>query len=868
MGKIRNIIQTVQNREIIKTAPDIVVYLDGLPYLENSFLTTNASNPFLVNHNDYVTSFSGNYDTDQMIPTCNITLAIPAHQRYMFQAPGGNNLIKTMMQVQVFLKGYYFAADGNTLFNRVFKGFTSHVSHTDDGKMLLISIQCSGILGFFEMMQIDLSPAIQSSSPISVTPLKSILNGMSPYQQLAFTFLYPSNTDGFYTNALPGFSSAIQDTPYFDAVQSGFVAKWQTILAEICQDAHIYGLQNKDVQDVVTFLKSIASASTNKGTKSWSFLAAQEAFYTNIKESQQATDMQNTAKIQQFLPDMGIGSISLVNGRVVTRLEFLRTLSHLINYECYQDIDGQIIIKPPLYNLDVTNLGSTVSTTTSTSSSNNNPPITKANNPFIVHLSEITNETMTEDQGAVRATRMVIQGNTTTDTQFHQNGPTMRATAEFMDLSKLSQFGLREEPARTIPWLLNNETASCFAQAAAELALANKGFRTYSFSIPARPEIKLGFPMFIPHRDMYGYVKNVSISFTIGGEATMNITLDTLRRRAMFPQAQTKNGQTGVVYVAQPNLVLKWVQGGSTQPAVSDTSNSPANQIGDVITVPKPPNSPSITADQAALIAFQQQQMGSYYALSSDTTNASWQVQADSDNVWSASDPTNASGFSRSVSVNEDFNFYQAVRTTIPYTDEKGYELVAPFPWGRWLDVNTAIQEFTQDGYVFKPATQDSTYAILNGANTFIYAGMTTPTSSTDASSQLSTALASTPQAGGSTSTSSGNTSTAAPGATPSSPSSAQPDITVFELNYSNFTPGGANGIIQVAQPSNSLTATALAAAGAAETLKVNMFLTGTAPKPDQTLASKVQATSNGGLSAGQGTNQIPLSPGQFASND
>ena len=181
MGKIRDIMQTVQDREIVKTAPDIVVYLEGFPYLKNSYLTTSSNNPFLVNHNDYVTAFNATYDTDQAIPTCNITMAVPAHLRFMFQAPGGNNLIKTMMQVQVFAKGYYFAPDGNTLFNRVFKGYTSHVTHTDDGKTLLISIQCAGILGFFEMMQVDLHPAAQSSAPAQVTPLKSILAGMSPY---------------------------------------------------------------------------------------------------------------------------------------------------------------------------------------------------------------------------------------------------------------------------------------------------------------------------------------------------------------------------------------------------------------------------------------------------------------------------------------------------------------------------------------------------------------------------------------------------------------------------------------------------------------------------------------------------------------
>src|SRR5271154_2643863 len=336
MGKIRNLMQSVQEREIIKTAPDLVVYLEGLPYIKNAYLTTNPSQPYLVNFNDYVTGFNGNYDMQAMIPTATVSLSVPAHLRYLFQAPGGNNVIKTMMQIQVFVKGYYFAPDGNTLFQRVFKGYTSHVTHSDDGKTLLISIQCKGILGFFEMMQIDLSPSIQSSSPMQVTPLKTTLANMTPYQQMAFTFLYPSLTDGFYVNAIGPLGTAIQDTQYYAAVQDGLVAKWQTIIADICQEAHIYGLQTKDVTDVISFLSGIAQKSTFKGFKGWSFLATEQAFQSNIKESQTNDSLIDIEKIRRFHPDLGIGAVQLINGKVVTRLEFLRTICHLINYEVYQ----------------------------------------------------------------------------------------------------------------------------------------------------------------------------------------------------------------------------------------------------------------------------------------------------------------------------------------------------------------------------------------------------------------------------------------------------------------------------------------------------------------------------------------------------
>ena len=884
MGKIRNLMQSCQTRELIKTSPDMVCYLEGLPYLKNNYLTTNPSQPFLVNFNDHITAFNASYDIDQMMPVCTISMAVPAHLRYLYQAPGGNNLIKTMMQVQVFVKGYYFANDGNTLFNRVFKGYTSHVTHTDDGKTLLISIQCEGILGFFNMMQIDLSPAIQHSGPMTVTPLTNTLANMSPYAQMAFMFLYPSLTDGFYTNSLAApttiQATALTGQNYYDAVQDGLVAKWQPILADICREAHIFGLVQKDIKDVDAFLNDIASASDKRGSKAWSFLSAQTHFFTKVPESEAAstptssfpTSVYDVEAIRGLHADMGIGSISLINGGIVTRLEQLRIITSLINYECYQDIDGQIIIKPPLYNLDVTNLGSGTASDAAAKYHKSHPKndITNANNPFIIHLAEISNEVETEDQGAVRATRMVIQSNTTTDTQFPQAPGSARPTAEFIDLPKLSQFGLREEPARTVPWYVGGDIFGIFAQAASDLARSNRGFRTYSFTMPLRPEIKLGFPLFIPHCDMYGYVKSVSIQYQIGGSATMSVTLDTLRKRPMFPQVQPNaNGTPGVIFVAQPNLVLKWTKGsatpGSTSTAVSDPSASPANLNGQQATVPVAPSvtkssafskNPPISPDQQSLLNYQQQVIGSYFALSSDTTDASWRIQPDT-GVWSAPNPSSASVFSRLVQGNADFNFYAAIRTTVPYTDEKGYEVLAPFPWGRWLDIKTALQEFTRDGYVYQPDSTNTDFHQTQAVNAFLYAGLSATTGTADPSSELLDALSSLQSYIGVTPT---------VGETPAQSQSFTDtqrqltDITTFELDYSGFTPGGADSIIQVEQPPDSLGAAVLVATEAAEQQKVSMFLTGAPPQPDLTLASQIKAATN--LSPGAG--QIPLTPGQF----
>ena len=141
---IRTIAQTAQEREVVKLAPDIIVYLDGIPYQLNYFVNDpiTGNSYTVVNFNNYVNSFQAGYGTDLMVPSGSINLVVPNYDKYLFQMPGGNNLIQPMQQVQVYAKGYNMATTGDTVYRRVFKGLVSHVAYNDDGKALQISFQC------------------------------------------------------------------------------------------------------------------------------------------------------------------------------------------------------------------------------------------------------------------------------------------------------------------------------------------------------------------------------------------------------------------------------------------------------------------------------------------------------------------------------------------------------------------------------------------------------------------------------------------------------------------------------------------------------------------------------------------------------
>src|SRR5271170_3588590 len=471
---IRNIAQTVQEREIIKTCPDVVVFIDGLPYLINLYINDPASSgsqTTLVNFNDHVVSFSASYDTDTMVPNCTVQLQVPNFQKFLYQMPGGNNLLQTMAQIQVYAKSYYMAATGDTVYRRVFKGVTSNIAYNDNGKTLEISVQCQGIMHLLERMNTNIHPSVNTSHHTGVqqTIWQSKYGTGNCFEVLAAVFLDVFRSDMFQFGSLQNLN--FNKDPFSQAVQRGYMAKWQSILWNMAGDVHIFGPYQNTLNTTPSPMaksraygkpdKNVAHNSVQKISKKAEkdLFSQYETYYGNI-----AT----------YFPFRNLTALDLKNSVIVNRLDIIREVTAKMDYEAYQDIDGKIIIKPPLYNLDVVNLGTRTSPLTtlpqtsvvsasgapaaaSPGGSNNslsNPAtaIYENNNPFVIYLSEMLTEQESEDQAAIRRTRTTVCGNVLRSLG-NDYDDFLKQVAEYIDISKLAKFGLREEPLYSVPWI-------------------------------------------------------------------------------------------------------------------------------------------------------------------------------------------------------------------------------------------------------------------------------------------------------------------------------------------------------------------------------------------------------------------------------
>jgi hypothetical protein len=251
--------------------------------------------------------------------------------------------------------------------------------------------------------------------------------------------------------------------------------------------------------------------------------------------------------------------------------------------------------------------------------------------------------------------------------------------ASFNDFALMDQFGLRQEPMKPVQ-MLGNNTNAYVTYAIAEVARATMNWRTYSCTIPFRPEMHVGFPIYLPHLDIYGYPTNISWSYTRGGEATMTLNCGAVRPRSMFEQQKsTSKGVDGKYTTTMemtfiPNMVYKWSS--YAQPVSADEPppvrlTDPSGDGNKVYRTENPPLEPLtdmvFQTGKGNLNSFVQN-------LKSSTVgqNMAWRLMPGAGGFFSTAKPV-------------DEKYYDEIRLrSIPYTDDKGFLLITPFPLGRF----------------------------------------------------------------------------------------------------------------------------------------------------------------------------------------
>ena len=561
---------------IVQHTPDCVVTVNG--YLE---IPGCPSCNGRIDLQNYITSVTVD-STLEPPASATVAMFIPSVDNQFFFRDG-DFLLQPGLEIRIYMRGYFpqkflTKEDADRVgansagFNpadvpvypyyHVFHGVVTSVSHEYSGGDYTATLTCADTLNFWNTLKVSTNGAV-----LGVRPDSSLVD----YSLYGHTFMGASPYSIIYTLFRVGFGAAggveynFQVESNIDGNSSALglslykaaALYWENRWSSRTMNLKMYGadgtLYNGFEQAYLgafegrspEVLEKLSSRPSNFDRNSFDSssdprvrdlmrqfgynpLSSRIALTTST-DGKTATTI-DVVKMQAFTYDVSLlGNVSVFETEYATKMEIAEAVKEVSGFEFFQDATGDLVFKPPFYNLD-----------TSTD------PVFIIEDRDLISISETANEP--------EATMVKVKGS--------QLKPNLKVgleawllpSAVFIDYRLVAQFGWREAGPFECNYL--TDTKSLYATAINRLDLLNAGAKSAQINIPLRPEIRLGYPVYVRFIDSYYYVTGLSHSFAYGGQCTTSITGVAKRSKFNAPGLPPGTREANVTDIRLDNLYL------------------------------------------------------------------------------------------------------------------------------------------------------------------------------------------------------------------------------------------------------------------------------------------------------------------------
>lgn len=334
----------------------------------------------------------------------------------------------------------------------------------------------------------------------------------------------------------------------FNTAQAAFLSRTKS--AEITSlTRQRFRLEGKHPLDVGIAASSAAMAGMT------SDLQAEALLYTTRMQEGDANSTVpkfelNVAEMIAFVSNIQEwGQVQLFESTYESKMDIAQKVCEVTGFEFYQDVDGDFVFKPPMYNLD-----------TSTSR--------------VYRLEDIDIISINFDEKEPEVTYMTIKGSGMTnqlgvglDNEWGKRG-------QYIDYRLVAQYGWRPGNYESQYY---NDSRSMYYAAMNRLDVKNASCKSASITIPLRPEIRPGYPVYIPYLDCFYYCNSFNHSFSVGGQCTTTLQMIAKRAKFFAPGDPTMVAQginaINLAYPAFPSLPLQ-VEGPDGRPYLQGFPNA------------------------------------------------------------------------------------------------------------------------------------------------------------------------------------------------------------------------------------------------------------------------------------------------------
>ena len=443
----------------------------------------------------------------------------------------------------------------------VFHGVVINVGGNYSGGVQTISVQCASMLHFWQYHQVVANANVAGGGPSTGRGAISVVGhnftGWHPYA-IMYALYYSEH------GAAAGVEWSVSQKTNTTAVSSETGEQMQSLLfkywekrfqskairlrlhaatGELYSAAQAAFLGRMSTEDLTSLVRgtygpkmkrahNIASAMAftmlfNEKQRQ-SLVVATKASESDPNSPKPSADV-SMAEMQAFVLDLGkVGQPEIFTTSYESKLDIANKVCEVTGFEFYQDVDGDFVFKPPFYNLD-------------TSSSR------------VYRIEDIDIININFDEKEPQVTYMIAKNegveNITSTGMSNEYGP----RGHYVDWRLVSQFGWR--PGYMETTYFANRSALFYASMN-RMTVLNAPINSATVTVPERPEIRPGYPMYITYLDCFYYLHSFSHSHSVGGQCTTSLQL--IAKRAKF-HAPGNLSKTGIeaIDLADPSLPQK-----------------------------------------------------------------------------------------------------------------------------------------------------------------------------------------------------------------------------------------------------------------------------------------------------------------------
>jgi hypothetical protein len=494
---------TFVQKKVLTQVPDAFVYVNGSPYVK---ICPKQGCNGQIDVNDYVTSINTSLSNNTTVGTAGFSLSIPKHgDKGAFVVRGGRVFgLNLMDEIDIYFKARFPNFNGEYQYHRAFWGVITNIEESYSAGSQTIQVNCESILKWLQIMKTNEHFALNSLSMISDrTLLSAALAYGKSYANLNVYEIIQSTVDITYLNiVVPNGLAAETAEINNEKVSVGplnptnmqLIDYWRERFKRVKASLKMFGTGGIIYNEVKNLSKNEESKKNNKieGAMQKNPLTAFKINY----DPKSLFDFRPFAKYDEGkAPDTNSNTYK-------NNLEIISETKSYIGFEFYMDTTGDLVFKPPFFNLD-----------------------TRSNKIYTLEDIDIINYSFSESEAEV-VTRVEVSGSNFKEGITDIQDVVPRASYTNYNLAR--QFGLRSV---FIEGKKFKDANFCYYFAISEMDRINADRYKGSVTIIGRPELRLSIPVYMPSRDTYGYIDNISHTYTPGGQFTTSIQLSAIRRK-------------------------------------------------------------------------------------------------------------------------------------------------------------------------------------------------------------------------------------------------------------------------------------------------------------------------------------------------